>query len=324
MFEASDDSDVDDENAGLFALAGVRSDAASMLDSSTRSCVSSAYCRPCDSAPQHDLHALFTVGAGDYADESSDCESLPPGSPPAAEEREEAAPHCKERRGTYDRSDGKGNKMKWDLRVQRHWESIQDGSLAAKVHCETSKPQRCMNNCQCTKLFATRSLLEELAIDSFGEAVAEQDWASITPNQVACRRAIERENPAFSPPLLLSVRPSTIGPHVGDGLFVGDISLAAGLLLGYFQEGSQCMTREQFLLKYPDQIATHVAQIGSQYLDGTLSIWGKMNRAPRGKRNNVRLGQNGSLRISRTVHPFSELFLAYGNAYRIVPLPTSH
>ena len=149
-------------------------------------------------------------------------------------------------------------------------------------------------------------------------------------NAIFCRTAafvsqsseIVRDNPAFSPPLTLSVLPSTIGPHAGNGLFIGDLFLGKKRLLGFFQEGSQCLTREQFFRKYPHGKATHVALIRGQYLDGTDSVWGKMNRGPHGKRNNVRLCQNGSLRTSRPVYPFSELFLSYGSSYRIVPLPS--
>lgn len=149
-------------------------------------------------------------------------------------------------------------------------------------------------------------------------------------NAIFCRTAafvsqssqIVLDNPAFTPPLTLSVLPSTIGPHAGNGLFIGDLFLGKKRLLGFFQEGSQCLTREQFLRKYPHGKATHVALIRGQYLDGTDSVWGKMNRAPHGKRNNVRLCQNGSLRTSRPVYPFSELFLSYGSSYRIVPLPS--
>ena len=321
MFEPSDDDEDDENGMSIFDLAGMR---ACDDDEPAASSSATAICVACDeTAPPAAWHDLFSTGAADY-EADSDCEALPSPPPPAIET---LPAHRKDKRGSYDRSQGKGKKVKWAARVQRHCESIESGALAASRPCDPSMPERCPNSCRCCQQIATHSLLEEAAIESFGDAVTTQNWANVTPNHLAVRcdpMWIKVENPLFSPPLTVCVRPSTIGPHVGDGLFVGDISLAAGLLLGYFQEGSQCMTREQFLLKYPDQIATHVAQIGSQYLDGTLSIWGKMNRAPRGMRNNVRLGQNGSLRISRTVHPFSELFLAYGNAYRIVPLPTSH
>lgn len=113
------------------------------------------------------------------------------------------------------------------------------------------------------------------------------------------------------------VRPSTI-PHAGDGLFVGDVFIEKDCLIGDFKDGSQCMTRAQFFSKYPDGKGTHVALILGQYFDGTDSVWGKMNRAQTGKHNNVRLQQDGGLRTSRPVSPFSELFLSYGNSYRIV------
>ena len=147
-------------------------------------------------------------------------------------------------------------------------------------------------------------------------------------NAIFCRTAafvsqsseIMRDNPAFSPPLTLSVLPSTIGPHAGNGLFIGDLFLGKKRLLGFFQEGSQCLTREQFFRKYPHGKATHVSLIGGQYFDGSRSVWGKMNRAPSGTGtpNNVKLQQDGGLRTSRPVSPFSELFLSYGNSYRIV------
>ena len=153
-------------------------------------------------------------------------------------------------------------------------------------------------------------------------------------NGIFCRTAafvsqsseIVLDNPAFAPPLKLSVLPSTIGPHAGNGLFIGDLFIGKKRLLGFFQEGSQCLTREQFFRKYPHGKATHVALIGGQYFDGSRSVWGKMNRAPygTGTANNVRLHKNGSLRTSRPVYPFSELFLSYGSSYRIVPLPSCH
>ena len=83
-------------------------------------------------------------------------------------------------------------------------------------------------------------------------------------------------------------------------------------------------TPEHFFRKYPNGKATHVALFCGQYFDGTHSVWGKMNRAPSKGQLNVRLRRNGSLVTCKTVYPFSELFLAYGNAYRIVPLQTSH
>ena len=116
------------------------------------------------------------------------------------------------------------------------------------------------------------------------------------------------------------MRPSTI-PHAGDGLFVGDVFIEKDSLIGDFKEGCQCLTRAQFFRKYPHGKATHVALIGGQYFDGSLSVWGKMNRAPSGTGtpNNVKLQQDGGLRTSRPVTPFSdELFMSYGNSYRIV------
>ena len=320
MFEPSDDDEDDENGMSIFDLTGMR---ASYDDERAASSTAATICGQCDETAPPAWHDLFSTGAAD-SEAESDCDVVPSPSPPAMEP---LPARRKDMRGSYDRSDGKGKRPKWAAHVQRHCESIESGVLASSRPCDPNMPERCPNSCRCCQQMATHSLLEEVAIESFGEAVKTQDWAYVTPNHVAVRcnpMWIEVENPLFSPPLRVCVRPSTIGPHAGDGLFVDDVFIPPRRVIGYFQDGSQRMTPEHFFRKYPNGKATHVALFCGQYFDGTHSVWGKMNRAPSKGQLNVRLRRNGSLVTCKPVYPFSELFLAYGNAYRIVPFPTSH
>ena len=80
------------------------------------------------------------------------------------------------------------------------------------------------------------------------------------------------------------------------------------------------ITSAQFQAKKRAGTATHIALINGQYFDASdasTTVAGMANRAPRGRRNNVKLTGAGKVRAQRHIAAGSELLMGYGNAFRM-------
>jgi hypothetical protein len=89
-----------------------------------------------------------------------------------------------DRRGTYDRSGGKGIRLPWKTHVQQHVEPIITGNLSVLVDKAT-----CTSNCptsgKCMEAIGTIQKLKVCAAESFGEAALAKQWENITSNHTA-------------------------------------------------------------------------------------------------------------------------------------------
>ena len=79
-----------------------------------------------------------------------------------------------------------------------------------------------------------------------------------------------------------------------------------------------------FLQTYPDKRATHTALVNEVYYTAmgtgkrTQNAIGLANRAPSGRRNNARIMKSGRVIAPRPIVAGpGEIFLAYGNGYKI-------
>ena len=116
----------------------------------------------------------------------------------------------------------------------------------------------------------------------------------------------------------VSVGQSTIA-NAGRGLFARD-DLRKNDIVGDYTHGTRAMTREMFQSHYPDGRASHVALIQNTYYDasdGNRSVAGMANRASGPLKNNAKINKNGKLVITRNIRKGNEIFLSYGNSYRI-------
>lgn len=117
----------------------------------------------------------------------------------------------------------------------------------------------------------------------------------------------------------VEVRPSNI-PNAGRGLFA-KTTLRKGDVVADYKLGTEPLTAAQFLARYPNRRATHVALVHGTYYDARdahKSVAGMANRAPSGGRNNARINGNGRLEITaKTVPSGREILLSYGAGYRL-------
>ena len=90
-----------------------------------------------------------------------------------------------DRRGKYDRSEGKGNRRRWTEHVKAHMQSVYDGSLAALSRCVK---KNCPLDGACNRSVGTINVLKNVAAESFGLAALEADWANTTRNHEAVRQ----------------------------------------------------------------------------------------------------------------------------------------
>ena len=84
--------------------------------------------------------------------------------------------------------------------------------------------------------------------------------------------------------------------------------------------GTKRLTAAEFRQKYTSARATHVWKHprGAYYdaVDGSKSIAGMANRAPRGGRNNAKIKASGRLVTTRAVRANEELLVSYGGGFR--------
>ena len=125
-------------------------------------------------------------------------------------------------------------------------------------------------------------------------------------------RALSSHRKIQTPPFL-EVKPSTI-PNAGRGLFT-KVPLKKGTVWGDYTVGTEKLTRQEFLARYPSGRATHVALVRGHYYDATRSFVGMANRKP-GK-NNSRIKETGSMVTTKNVPAGGELLIPYGSGFKI-------
>ena len=115
----------------------------------------------------------------------------------------------------------------------------------------------------------------------------------------------------------VQVKPSNIS---GRGLFAKG-AIRKGQVVGDYTKGTAVLSHSEFTSKYPTGRATHVFrhQNGLYFdaTDGTKSVAGFANRAPRGKRNNARITGGGKLTTLRAIKDGEEILVGYGPGFRI-------
>jgi hypothetical protein len=115
----------------------------------------------------------------------------------------------------------------------------------------------------------------------------------------------------------LRVGPSNIA---GRGLFAKE-AIRKNAVVSDYTLGTEPLTAAQFHAKYPSGRATHVwRHPGGTYfdaIDGSKSIAGMANRAPRGGRNNAKITGGGKLKATRAIRRGEELTVGYGPAFRV-------
>ena len=112
-------------------------------------------------------------------DDDLPCAAEEPAAPQLPLERRDG-----ERRGKYDRSNGRGDRKKWSVYVQEHMSSIDDGSLTVAKRCG----KECPNDGRCNEVVGSIATLKTVAAESFGTAVLQADWAAITQNHSAVQQ----------------------------------------------------------------------------------------------------------------------------------------
>jgi hypothetical protein len=130
-----------------------------------------------------------------------------------------------------------------------------------------------------------------------------------------CRRKTCKFAPKCHSHTSVRVGPSTVA---GRGLFAKKPIRKGEVVADYtFAEE---ITPTEFQAKRRAGRATHVALVGGRYLDASdprRTVAGMANRAPKGKRNSLKLTKTGKLRANRNVPEGRELFLAYGAAFKM-------
>ena len=136
-----------------------------------------------------------------------------------------------------------------------------------------------------------------------------------TQNGAQCKRKTCKFAPKCFSHTSVRVAPSNVA---GRGLFAKQ-NIKKGEILADFTHAAEISQAELKQMR-AQGTATHVAQVGKKLYNGNdpkRTVAGMANRAPKGQRNNLQLTKTGKLRASQPVKAGKELFLAYGNAYRL-------
>jgi hypothetical protein len=136
-----------------------------------------------------------------------------------------------------------------------------------------------------------------------------------TQARARCKRKTCKYAPKCYGHTAVQVRPSSVS---GRGLFARTPIRRGDVVADY--NFADTLTPDEYQNKRRAGKATHVALVRGKYLDASdtaRTIAGMANRAPRGTRNSLKLTQTGKLRATRNVRAGDELFLAYGNAFRM-------
>lgn len=112
------------------------------------------------------------------------------------------------------------------------------------------------------------------------------------------------------------VRASNI-PCAGEGAFAAR-NIDAGEFIDDYRHGSLRLSAGEFAARYPSGRATHVwTADGRVYYDAQHARCGKLNRAPRGGRNNARILKSGRIIATRRINCGDEILVAYGRGYNV-------
>ena len=136
----------------------------------------------------------------------------------------------------------------------------------------------------------------------------------ITKQNTRCRLPTCKYSPYCFHHTKVEVKKSGI-QNAGRGLFARK-DIKNKEVFGNYKLGTIKMTENEYQNKYPNNEATHVAQIGNYYYDAKNPKKSVAGMANTSKRNNSKINNNGKLVAKLNINQGKEIFLAYGKSYR--------
>ena len=110
--------------------------------------------------------------------------------------------------------------------------------------------------------------------------------------------------------------------NAGQGLYSsrafrrGEKLLSYKYLNGRCGELTESLSHEEFLLRYPNGLATHVFLYKGKYLDGEQgALAAKINTKPGSQ--NCRFNSAGNVIATKKINSGDELYASYGRAYKL-------